>query len=229
MKVAVVTGASGGIGFEIIKALILEYKIRVIAISGHIEKFNDLLPSDYLIPIAYNINLPLEPLIDIIASEKLKINYLINNAGLLIHKPFKEFNLHEAEEMFKVNYFIPSELIRFLLPFFDQTGISHIVNISSMGGVQGSQKYSGLSHYSASKAAIACLTEYLAAELPDSNIHINALSLGAVQTKMLETAFPGYKAPVSASEMGKFIADFTVNCGSLINGKIIPVSLSDPK
>jgi NAD(P)-dependent dehydrogenase (short-subunit alcohol dehydrogenase family) len=105
---------------------------------------------------------------------------------------------------------------------------SHIINISSMGGFQGSSKYRGLSYYSASKAAIACLSECLAEEFSESGIRVNCLALGSVQTEMLAEAFPGYKAPVDASEMAHFISDFALNGSKYFNGKIIPVAINNP-
>ncbi len=80
----------------------------------------------------------------------------------------------------------------------------------------------------AAKAALACLTECLAEEFKDLNISFNCLALGAVQTEMLEEAFPGYKAPLTAWEMAEFISKFSVNANKVMNGKIIPVSLSTP-
>jgi len=85
-----------------------------------------------------------------------------------------------------------------------------------------------MSLYSASKGALAILTESLAEELKEQNIRVNALALGAVQTEMLEEAFPGYQAAVTAEEMADFITDFALKAHSYINGKIIPVSLSTP-
>jgi NAD(P)-dependent dehydrogenase (short-subunit alcohol dehydrogenase family) len=105
---------------------------------------------------------------------------------------------------------------------------SHIVNIASMGGFQGSSKYPGLSCYSASKAALACLTECLAGEFTESGIKVNCLALGSVQTEMLEEAFPGYKAPVDAQEMAEFIADFALKGHKFFNGKILPVAVNNP-
>jgi NAD(P)-dependent dehydrogenase (short-subunit alcohol dehydrogenase family) len=105
---------------------------------------------------------------------------------------------------------------------------THIVNISSIGGFQGSVKFPGLSAYSSSKAALVCLTECLAEEFKDKNIAFNCLALGAVQTDMLNEAFPGYKAPVSASSMASFVTDFVLKAHHFMNGKIIPVSLSTP-
>jgi NAD(P)-dependent dehydrogenase (short-subunit alcohol dehydrogenase family) len=105
---------------------------------------------------------------------------------------------------------------------------SHIVNISSMGGFQGSSKYRGLSYYSASKAAIGCLTECLAIEFSEAGIKVNCLAIGAVQTEMFEEAFPGLKAPVSASEMGRYVSEFALNGHKFFNGKILPVAISNP-
>ena len=113
-----------------------------------------------------------------------------------------------------------------MFPVFNEE--SHIVNISSIGGVQGSSKFSGLSLYSASKGAISILTECLAEELKESKISVNALALGAVQTEMLAEAFPGYKAPLSATEMAKYIYDFALTGNKYYNGKILPVSISTP-
>ncbi|MCK7533451.1 MAG: SDR family oxidoreductase [Marinilabiliales bacterium] len=96
---------------------------------------------------------------------------------------------------------------------------AHIVNISSMGGYQGSSKYKGLSYYSASKAAISCLSECLAGEFSGTGITVNCLALGAVQTEMFEEAFPGSQAPVSTMEMAQFIVNFALNGNRFFNGK----------
>lgn len=152
------------------------------------------------------------------------VDILINNAGALVSKDFAEISDSEAREMMEVNFFAPVEIIRTLLPMMNKR--SHIVNISSMGGFQGSAKFKGLSYYSASKAALACISECLAGEFTELDISVNCLALGSVQTEMLNKAFPGYKAPVSAIEMGRFIADFAVNGSKVYNGKIIPVAFT---
>jgi 3-oxoacyl-[acyl-carrier protein] reductase len=105
---------------------------------------------------------------------------------------------------------------------------SHIVNISSMGGYQGSSKYKGLSVYSASKAALSCLSECLAGELKDSGISVNCLALGSVQTGMFEKAFPGFKAPLGPKEMAEFITYFAINGNKYFNGKVLPVAVNNP-
>ncbi|GIR50606.1 MAG: hypothetical protein CM15mP59_3480 [Flavobacteriaceae bacterium] len=68
----------------------------------------------------------------------------------------------------------------------------------------------------------------MAEEFKDNGPRCNALALGAVQTEMLAEAFPDYKAPVSASQMATYIADFSLNGHHLYNGKVLPISQSTP-
>lgn len=154
------------------------------------------------------------------------IDILINNAGYLVNKSFISLTTAEIRSMMETNFFAPVTIIRTLLPLMRKG--SHIVNISSMGGFQGSVKFAGLSGYSAAKAALASITECLANEFSASGISVNCLALGSAQTEMLEEAFPGYKAPVTAREMGEFIGNFAVTGNKIFNGKILPVSLTTP-
>ena len=151
---------------------------------------------------------------------------VINNAGMLINKPFAETTYADFEAVYRVNVFGAAQLIRNLLPFL--TTDSHVLNISSMGGVNGTAKFPGLAAYSSSKGALGILTELLAEEFKDNGPRCNALALGAVQTEMLAEAFPDYKAPVSAAQMATYIADFSLNGHHLYNGKVLPISQSTP-
>ena len=154
------------------------------------------------------------------------VDILINNAGKLINKPFIETSFEDFKSVYNVNVFGLAELIRLMLPSFTNT--SHIINISSIGGIAGSSKFPGLSAYSSSKAALNVLTEMLYEEFKTSGPVINTLALGAVQTEMLEEAFPGYKAPLSSIEMANYIYDFSIKGHKYFNGKILPVSISNP-
>ena len=154
------------------------------------------------------------------------ISGLINNAGVVLNKSFEETNIAEWRSVFEVNVFSSVQLTQSLLPYMAKE--SHILNISSMGGFQGSSKFAGLSAYSASKGALAILTECLSTELTSSKIAVNCLCLGAVQTEMLAEAFPGYEAPVKPEQMGEYISDFIVSGHQFFNGKILPVALNNP-
>jgi short-subunit dehydrogenase len=220
-----VTGANKGIGFEICSELVKKSEHQVFGLARNISQL-EKLSAHYanVTPILFDLEKDVfERLAELIPD---KIDVLINNAGFLINKPFAEICKADIEKTFTVNFSAPFTLIQTLLPRFSNN--AHVLNISSMGGFQGSAKFPGLSVYSSSKAALACLTECLAEELKDLNIKSNCLCLGAVQTEMLNEAFPGYQAPVNASEMAKFIVDFALHAHQYINGKVIPVSLSTP-
>ena len=161
-----------------------------------------------------------------LATTGVLIDVLINNAGKLENIPFKETAFDIFESVFKVNVFGLAELTRQLLPMINPKG--HVVNISSMGGVQGSSKFPGLAAYSSSKGAVITLTELLAEEYKETGPAFNALAFGAVQTEMLEEAFPGYEAPLSAAKMGSYLLNFALTAHQFYNGKVLPISSGTP-
>lgn len=232
----IVTGASNGIGYETVKSLCKHGNHTIIAIARSKDKLSalqqecsSLNPQATLVPITFDLSDVTT--IDTALYEQIleyisHLDILINNAGALVNKPFQDANLSDIQLLLSTNYIAPAILIRSLLPLMGKGG--HILNISSMGGLQGSVKFPGLAHYSSSKAAIATLTECLAEELREVGIHCNALALGAVNTEMLQKAFPGYEAPYTPQEMGFFIADFAVNQAKFFNGKIVAVSATTP-
>lgn len=223
MKV-VITGASRGIGFEMAKQF-LSNGHQVMAISRNQEK---LLELEHLGANTLAFDLTAEnfsPIIDAVKSFG-KIDTLINNAGALVNKPLSQMTNEDINYVYSVNVFSVIKLTRDLLVYFNNE--AHIVNISSVGGVQGSVKFSGLSTYSSSKGAITILTECLAEEFKESSLRFNALALGAVQTEMLQEAFPDYQANTTAAEMANYIYRFATQDGKLYNGKILTVSSSTP-
>jgi len=223
MKNVIITGASRGIGFELTK-LFSDKGYKVIALSRSISKLN--IPN----VIAYQLDISCEKsilkIVKLILNDFSQVDILINNAGSLINKPFSQTSFNDFESIYKVNVFGLAELIRLLLPCFHKE--SHVVNISSIGGIGGSSKFPGLSAYSSSKGALNILTEMLSEEFKDSGPSFNCLALGAVQTEMLEEAFPGFQAKVSALEMANYIYNFSIEGNKLFNGKTIPVSTSNP-
>lgn len=223
-KTIIVTGASRGIGHEIVK--IAEKKgHRVYSISRNIKALKY-----YSFKYPRQVDLANEDSIDKFSSEVkndgVKVDALINNAGAFLNKPFEKISKKEFEYIFQVNVFGLSSITRKVLPIIDSKG--HIVNITSMGGINGAAKFTGLSAYSSSKGAVNILTELLAEEYKEKGPSFNALAFGAVQTEMLEEAFPGLKAPISAKEIADFILDFSLQGQKYFNGKIIPVSSTTP-
>ncbi|MCL4160218.1 UNVERIFIED_CONTAM: hypothetical protein GTU68_005185 [Idotea baltica] len=163
---------------------------------------------------------------EFINTEWRYVDILINNAGVLLNKPFSETTMQDFEKVYKTNVFGVAEMSRIVIPFMKQD--SHVVTISSMGGVQGSMKFSGLSAYSSSKGAVITLTELLAEEYKETGPQFNVLALGAVQTEMLKEAFPDYQAPTTALQMAKYIFDFALSRNALYNGKLLQVSNTTP-
>lgn len=231
----IITGASSGVGFEAVLDLILSGEHKVIALARSEDKLgrlseiaSGLNPDGMLYPITFDIvHDDYAGLLQFIANNfDNRVDILINNAGVLINKPFAELQETDFVEMLQSNFIGHVRIIQSLLPLMADG--AHIVNIGSMGGFQGSTKFQGLSAYSASKAALHILTECLAQELTGRQIKVNCLALGSAQTEMLEQAFPGYQSPVLAFEMGKYIADFALTGHKLFNGKILPVAVTTP-
>jgi short-subunit dehydrogenase len=226
----IVTGASRGIGKHLALTLSETGKHNIILISRNEKKLLEICRASgdkSMIPIAFDlVNGNFSDLSKKIRDLMPEINILINNAGALVNKKFGHLSIDDFDHMMKANVRSAFLLSKALLPLFETN--AHIVNIGSMGGYQGSAKFSGLSLYSASKGALAILSECMAEELKEHHISVNCLALGAAQTEMLSEAFPGYKAPVSARQMAAYIADFAINGNKYFNGKILPVSLSTP-
>jgi NAD(P)-dependent dehydrogenase (short-subunit alcohol dehydrogenase family) len=230
----ILTGASSGIGFEAALELTLDSKNTVVAIARSADKLRKLLeiarginPECSLLPVEFDIvNDDYAALTPFLTERLGHVDILINNAGALVNKPFLETSAEDLANMFESNVLGHFNMIKQVLPLM-KAG-SHIVNIGSMGGYQGSVKFPGLLAYSASKSALHTLTECLAQELSDTGIKINCLALGSAQTEMLEAAFPGYESPVLAFEMGKYVADFARTGHKFFNGKVIPVAVTTP-
>ena len=230
----IITGASSGIGFETALEFSLDSKNKVLCIARSADKLRKLHeiatqinPDCTLLPVAFDlVNDDYNALSPFIKERLGAVDILINNAGSLINKPFLETSASDLAEMLENNVMSHFKMIKATLPFMESG--SHIVNIGSMGGFQGSVKFPGLAAYSASKGALHTLSECLAFELAETGIKVNCLALGSAQTEMLEAAFPGYESPVMAFEMGKYVADFARTGHKFFNGKILPVAVTTP-
>ena len=223
MKTIVVTGTSSGIGHQIcIQAAKMNF--HVISVSRNIEPLKDIGGIEsFAIDITNKDSV--DEFIANLKSRKIKIDILINNAGYLVSELFGDTTYDSFKKTFDVNVFGLAEITRSMIPIINSDG--HVINISSIGGVNGSKKFPGLSAYSSSKAAVIALTEVLAEE-HQNGPSFNVLALGAVQTKMLKEAFPDYNAETKPEEMAKYILDFAINGNKLFNGKLISVSNSNP-
>ena len=226
MKNVIITGTSRGIGFELVR-LFANQGHQVLALSRDTSPISELKMSNcHSIPFDITRNNDISTACEYVGKNWDQVDILINNAGYLVKKPFSELTNEDFLRSYQVNLFGTAALTRSVLPFMKKGG--HVVNISSMGGIQGSMKFPGLSAYSSSKAALITLTEVLAEEYKSKGPSFNVLCLGAVQTEMLQEAFPGFKAPVTALEMGAYIMDFALKGHKFYNGKVLQVSSTTP-
>lgn len=234
----IVTGASSGIGYQTVLELAKSGEHHIVVISRNEEKLETLktnaesISDSKISIIGFDIGSGdfkvLHEQLDFCFNftDNNTVDVLINNAGYLVNKPFVDITESDWQKTFDVNLFGSVKLIQLLFPHFNRSRAAHIVNIASMGGVQGTIKFPGLAAYSASKGALNILTESLAAEFHDENIKVNSINPGAVQTEMLKKAFPDYDAPVTPQQMGSYIANFALTGSSLMNGRLMEVSLS---
>lgn len=226
MKNVVITGTSRGIGFELAK-IFANKGHNVLALSRNTKPLMSLNHLNIkLISVDISKQSDIDKVTNFVNSEWEKVDILINNAGKLINKPFTELTYEDFLEVYNVNVFGVAELTKNIIPFLPQG--SHVVTISSMGGIQGSMKFPGLAAYSSAKGAVITLSELLAEEYKEDQIAFNVLALGAVQTEMLEEAFPGFKAPVSPQEMAQYIFEFSMTGNNFYNGKVLEVSSTTP-
>lgn len=226
MKSIIITGTSRGIGFELVK-LLAQQGHQILALSRNSSPVAQLkLKNVTCFDFDLSQMLDYMKVEDFLSSKWKTVDILLNNAGALLNKPFVDTSYQDFKHVYDTNVFGVAEMIKTILPFSHSQ--THVVTISSMGGIQGSSKFPGLAAYSSSKGAVITLSELLAEEYKENGPSFNVLALGAVQTEMLEEAFPGYKAPTSASEMAAYIAKFSLTGHNYYNGKVLQVSNSTP-
>ena len=226
MKNIIITGTSRGIGYELV-ALLVDAGHRILALSRNEVPISGLGISNCdCFPCDITDVKDLDRVVSFVEEHWGHVDVLINNSGYLVNKPFEKLTTEDFQQTYAVNLFGAAQLTQKVLPFMKADG--HVVNISSMGGIRGSAKFPGLAAYSSSKGALITLTEVLAEEYKESGPAFNALAIGAVQTEMLEAAFPGFKAPVSAADMAAYIMEFALTANQFYNGKVLEVSSTTP-
>lgn len=232
----VITGASSGIGYQAAYRFAVEHGATVIAIGRRVNRLNELKAAviqargpGEIIPLEMDLEtVEIATIYNNVYFHIKTVDILMNNAAVLIKKPFLEMGQEELRSMYGVNVFSIYKMVQALYPLIEKGEERHIINISSIGGIGGTQKFIGLSGYSSSKGAVTILTECLAEEMKEKEIKVNGLAYGAVQTEMLSDAFPGYRAPITDVEMSEFVVTFCMKGQRFFNGKVLPVSTTNP-
>ncbi len=225
-KNIIITGTSRGIGLALVKQLAAEGH-QILALSRNIAPTKELaLPNVH--SLAFDLTKPnqYQKVVEYTATHFKTLDILIHNAGKFFKDRFDNINLTSLEAVYRTNVFGVYGLTQALLPYLQKS--SHVLAISSMGGVQGSVKFPELSAYSSSKAAVINLMEVLAEEYHATGPAFNALALGSVETEMFKAAFPNQKASLQPEEMAAYIKHFALNGHKIYNGKVLSASNSTP-
>jgi 3-oxoacyl-[acyl-carrier protein] reductase len=150
-----------------------------------------------------------------------RLDILVNCAGIVAVRPFVEMDATTWDQVISTNlrgtFLCCREAFRMMT--VQKKGV--ILNISSLSGVKGVEKFPGLSAYNVSKAGIASLTEILAVEGKPHNIRVCVVSPGAVDTEMLRQAAPHLKAGMTPEELAEILLFLADDSGRMFSGSNI--------
>ncbi|MCM2303980.1 MAG: SDR family oxidoreductase [Elusimicrobia bacterium] len=150
------------------------------------------------------------------------VDVLVNNAAHLVKKSFVDTTAAEWDEVMRTNLRGPFLFSREFLRAAKPGGA--IVNIGSLGGIQGTEKFPGLSAYTVSKYGISGLTAALAVEARALGVAVFCAAPGAVDTAMLRKAAPGLKAGAVPADVALVVADLAGSARpDLLSGAVIPL------
>ena len=223
-KIAVVTGANRGIGFEMCRQL-AHLGIKVILTARNEEKGRiaaEKLRDDGLDVVFHSLDVTNEgsirSLAEWIEETFRRLDILINNAGILLDRGYTtlQADIDKVRETMETNVYGPLRLCKALVPIMLKNDFGRIVNVSSGAGAF-SKMRTGQPGYSISKTAINTLTKLLANELAGTNVTVNSMAPGSVLTDMNpngkrsveEGADTAVWLATEITETGKFFGDRT--------------------
>lgn len=228
--IIIVAGAGKGIGLACVKEILSSYPNHfVLACSRNIDELTKIgSENKNLFSLSADFsNISLNSTSEIISRlSNFNLKGIIFTAGILEKQNLNTITKSFFDSIYQNNVWSLISLIQIVSPYINNS--THIVTLGSMGGHTGTLKFSGMSTYSSSKAALACLTECIAEELKSTGASANCLNIGAVSTDMMKTAFPDYHTEITPDKMARFIVNFTLYSKDLLNGKVIPVSSTIP-
>lgn len=237
-KIVCITGADGGIGREITKKFAAEGATLILTSIAETPAFNDFvagLKKDYQVEVyLFCFDLSDEEAIreglKVIKALKLKINVLVNNAGMphLAIVPFTK--MADVKKVFQVNYFAQFQITQGLLGSMVKDGSGVILNAASIAGIDGDP---GNAVYGATKASMILFTKVLSKELAPKGIRVNAVAPGLTRTPFADAMGDKAKASMEQiSSMGRLATPKEIantyyflasDEASFINGQVIRV------
>jgi NAD(P)-dependent dehydrogenase (short-subunit alcohol dehydrogenase family) len=211
-KVAVVTGASSGIGRRTAE-LLAERGARVVTFA----RSAGTVTGDVADPEA------IERLFAETEARFGPCEILVNCAGMIDPAPLVQTSLERWQRMFDVNVHGVFLACRRALPSMLERGAGTIVNVASISGVLGPEKFPGFVSYCASKGAVISLTEALAVEVKSRRVRVNAVSPGSVDTAMWAAASGGAPADMTPEEVAETILFLASDRSRPMNGQNLHV------
>ena len=202
-KVAIVTGGASGIGLSIAEKLLKNNYQVIISYNSSTDSARSLLEKYENLDI-FQIDLSnpenTQSLIDFAFSKYRKIDLLVNNAGVDLVKMINDTTFDDFDYIMKVNLYSPYFLARGVAKHMIDAKYGNIINISSILGITGGSCESA---YSISKAGLDGLTKSLAQELGLSNIRVNSIAPGLIDTKM--------NSNLTTDEINNLVIDFPIS------------------
>jgi NAD(P)-dependent dehydrogenase (short-subunit alcohol dehydrogenase family) len=225
-KVAIVTGASSGIG-RAVATLLARRGARVAILARSADALEAVAApfGEAMLTVAGDVA-------DVAAIERLfadsesrhgQCDVLVNCAGMIDVSLLIDTTAERWERMFAVNVHGIFLACRRALPSMIERRRGAIVNVSSISGIPGPEKFPGWVSYCASKGAVISLTEALAVEVKDHGVRVNAVSPGSVDTPMWAAASGGAPASMTAEEVAESILFLASGASRPVNGQNLNV------
>lgn len=225
-RIVVVTGASSGIG-RATAAMFARRGARVAVFARSMEKLRALAAEhgDRMIAVAGDVadEEAIERLFHDVEARFGDCDILVNNAGMIHPKPLVDTTAEEWDRLLDVNLRGVYLASRRALHAMIERRSGAIVNVASISGVIGPEKFSGYVSYCASKGAVIAMTEALAAEVRDFGVRVNCVSPGAVDTPMWERAGGGAAASMTPEEIAETILFLASDRSRPMNGQNLHV------
>ncbi len=224
--VAVVTGASSGIGAATAEMLVAR-GARVVISARSVDELGRLArrDPDRMHVVAGDVSDP--AIIEGLFAETERrfgpCEILVNNAGMIDAAPLVDTTVEQWDRMFAVNVRGVYLATRRALPSMLARRRGAIVNVASISGVPGPEKFPGWVSYCASKAAVIAFTEALAVEIKAQGVRVNCVSPGSVDTAMWSKASGGAPASMTAAEVAETILFLASVRSRPINGQNLDI------